>query len=455
MARALDISDADLALTNVVVQIRGENYQVLGIIDALGLSEAVGMDGRGFLPYDLNAVQALGSDPSGAAILPDDVARLSGGQVILVDRQPSPVSGYENVVSLSCRVLFPKEPYTMPLIAGTLDPVDFSGQRKLVLDYLERVGEPAYYGVDGVSYYGSRVRAKTFEGVLQILIPIVIAALTVFSTMRGSVYERRGEIYVYNAVGIAPNHVFFMFMAEAAVYAVVGAMVGYLLSQGVGSALVALDLTRGMNMNYSSIETIYASLAIVGSVLLSTIIPARSAARLAAPSEVRTWQLPEIVNDELLFDLPFTFTPYDRVAILSYMSRWFDAHGEGGSGQFFAAPPEVILRADAAEAGAAGAVVPVVATTVWLKPYDLGVSQRVEILLPTDAETAEFIARVRLVRLSGTTSAWERTLKPFMGVLRKQFLNWRAASPAERSEMYGESKAMIQDAPMEGDAHVG
>ena len=27
----------------------------------------------------------------------------------------------------------------------------------------------------------------------------------VFSTMRGSVYERRGEIFVYNAVGIAPS----------------------------------------------------------------------------------------------------------------------------------------------------------------------------------------------------------------------------------------------------------
>lgn len=454
VARALDIRDADLALTNVVVQIRGDDYQVLGIIDALGLSETVGMDGKSFLPYDLNSVQALGTDPSGAAILPEEVERLSGGQIILVDRQPKPISGYEHVQTHSCQVLFPAKPYQMPLLAAMLDPVDFSDQRKLVLDYLERVGEPAYYGVDRVSYYGSRVRAKTFEGVLQILIPIVIAALTVFSTMRGSVYERRGEIYVYNAVGIAPNHVFFMFMAEAAVYAVVGAMVGYLLSQGVGSALVALDLTRGMNMNYSSIETIYASLAIVGSVLLSTILPARSAARLAAPSEVRTWKMPDIVDDQILFDLPFTFTPYDRIAILSYMSRWFDAHGEGGSGQFFAAPPEVVIREDSTEPNGIGAK-PVVATTVWLKPYDLGVSQRVEILLPTDPETKEFIARVRLVRLSGTTSAWERTLKPFMGVLRKQFLNWRAASAPERTEMYDASKTMIQNARLEGETHVG
>jgi hypothetical protein len=452
VARALDISDEDLGRTNIVVEIRGEAYQVTGIIDAITLSEYVGMDGKSILPYDLNSVQALGTDQTGAAILPEDVRRLSGGDVILVNKHPKPKTEQPKI--MSCQIAFPKAPYTMPQIAGTLDPVDVRDQKRLVDDYLERVAEPAFYGVEGIAYYGSRIRAKTFEGVLQILIPIIIAALTVFSTMRGSVYERRGEIYVYNAVGIAPNHVFFMFMAEAAVYAVVGAMIGYLLSQGVGRVLTALNLTRGMNMNYSSIETIYASLAIVASVLLSTIIPARSAAKLAAPSETREWKMPPIVNDALEFDLPFTFTPYDRVAVLCYMHRWLDAHGEGGSGQFFASPSEIILRECPGEAAHVGAL-PAVVTTVWLKPYDLGVSQRVEILLPTDMETGEFIARVRMLRLSGTTASWERTIKPFMSLLRKQFLNWRAATEQERSEMYAESKTLIQNARVEGESHGG
>jgi hypothetical protein len=453
VARALDINDEDLGGTNVVVEIRGEAYQVTGIIDAITLSEYVGMDGKGILPYDLNSVQALGTDQTGAAILPEDVRRLSGSDVILVSKQPTPKT--EQTKIMSCQIAFPKVPYTMPQIAGTLDPVDFRDQKRLVDDYLERVAEPAFYGVEGIAYYGSRIRAKTFEGVLQILIPIIIAALTVFSTMRGSVYERRGEIYVYNAVGIAPNHVFFMFMAEAAVYAVVGAMIGYLLSQGVGRVLTAWNLTQGMNMNYSSIETIYASLAIVLSVLLSTIIPARSAAKLAAPSEDREWKLPPIVNDAMEFDLPFTFTPYDRVAVVSYMHRWLDAHGEGGSGQFFASKPEVVLRDCPDDAAHVGAI-PAVVATVWLKPYDLGVSHRVEVLLPTDTETGEFIARVRMVRLSGTTASWERTIKPFMGLLRKQFLNWRAATEQERSEMYAESKTLIQNASVEeGEPHGG
>ena len=79
--------------------------------------------------------------------------------------------------------------------------------------------------IDGAS------RAQTL---FYVLIPLIIAAITVLNTIRGSVYERKEEIFVYNAVGIAPRHIFFMFFAEAFVYAVVGSVVGYILSQGTG-----------------------------------------------------------------------------------------------------------------------------------------------------------------------------------------------------------------------------
>ncbi len=91
-------------------------------------------------------------------------------------------------------------------------------------------------------------------GLLDMLIPLIIAALTVLNTMKGSVYERRDEIAVYNAVGIAPRYIFFMFIAEAFVYAVVGSMLGYLLSQGTGRLLSALDLTGGMNMPHWAVS---------------------------------------------------------------------------------------------------------------------------------------------------------------------------------------------------------
>lgn len=442
-ARELEITpeavDGDEA---VMVTIRGEAYRVQGIIDSQALACARDLDGRSMLPYDINSIQALGASSSGAPLISEDVKPLPASQVIIVNRHPPAKAGLDAVQNMSCGIMFPKEPYRL-LKDGPLFPaVDYKEQRRLVYEHMERSGETAYYAIDGLAYSGSRKRARTFEGLLEMLIPILIAALTVFNTMRGSVYERRDEIYVYNAVGIAPNHVFFMFMAEACVYAVVGAMMGYLLSQATGRVLTALGLTGGLNMNYSSVETIYASLTIMAAVLLSTILPARDAARLASPADTRKWTVPEPDGDTMTFNLPFTFTAHDRIAVIEYFRRWLDANGEGSSGPFFCLAPRPFVRESPGE-GASGGLAPGIETAIWLKPYDMGVSQRMEIVLPTDPETGEYIARVRLERVSGTSAGWARAVRPFLGVLRKQFLNWRAATPAERREMCEAARSML------------
>ncbi|MEI6084618.1 MAG: FtsX-like permease family protein [Verrucomicrobiota bacterium] len=442
VARALGISVEDVNTGTPTVTIRSEVYTVLGIIDSLELTKVLGPDGKSILPYDLNSVQNLGSIGS-RSIVPEDVAHLGGAQVILVNKLPVTEQA-EEVLAVNCAILFPKQPYRLTPTEPEQPAIGYRQQRKVVLEYLERSGQAAYYAVDGVSYFGSRRRDRSVTGIIELLVPILIAALTVFNTMRGSVYERKDEIYVYNAVGIAPNHVFFIFMAEALVYAVVGAMLGYLLSQASGRLLTALGLTGGLNMDYSSIETIYASLAIMVAVLLSTILPARDAARLAAPSETRSWELPSAATDDMVFSLPFTFTAHDRVAVVSYFAQWLDANGAGSSGPFYCAPPQVELQTEAQ------GVVPAIRSTVWLKPYDLGVSQQMEISLPTDPETGEFIARVRLQRLSGNVAAWQRTLKPFLGVVRKQFLNWRVTTTGQREELFVEAKQMLQEANRHG-----
>ncbi len=446
VARELEITPEDVDAGEVEVKILGvtEPYLVQGIIDAQALNKVVGLDGRSILPYDVNTLQSFGRSSAGT-LVPEDVERLDAAQVILVNTHP-PCGGV--VRTVSCGVLFPREPYQMLSEGPSLPAVGYKEQRRLVMEFLERSGESAYYAIDGVAYYGSRMRSRTFEGMLELLIPILIAALTVFNTMRGSVYERRDEIYVYNAVGIAPNHVFFMFMAEACVYAVVGAVLGYLLSQSTGRLLAALNLTGGMNMDYSSIETIYASLTIIGAVLLSTVLPARAAARLASPADQPKWSVPEPRDDAMSFNLPFTFTPHDRIAVISYFHRWLDSNGEGSAGPFFCGPPALLLRQAPGEKRGGG-LIPGIATTIWLKPFDLGVSQRIEIWLPTDPETGEYIANIRLTRVSGTAAAWERTVKPFLGLLRKQFLNWRAATVAEREEMFAEAWDMLAASAVE------
>jgi hypothetical protein len=176
--------------------------------------------------------------------------------------------------------------------------------------------------------------------------------------------------------------------------------------------------------------------------MLSTLIPAHAAARMALPSDEMSWSVPKAEGDVMKMNLPFTFTAHDRVAVMSYFYRWLDANGEGSSGSFHCSPPELSFIEEVLEEGGVG-LVPRIETTVWLKPYDLGVSQRLTITLPTDPETKEFIAYATIERLSGTMSGWERAVMPFLGALRKQFLSWRAVSDVERAEMFTEAKEML------------
>jgi hypothetical protein len=220
-------------------------------------------------------------------------------------------------------------------------------------------------------------------------------------------------------------------------------MLGYLLSQGVGRALTALGWTGGMNMNFTSLATVYASLAIAAATLLSTWFPARSAMDIAKPAEKAGWSLPPTETDDMVFDLPFTFTHYDRIAVLGFFHQYFANLGEGSAGPFFAGQPRLIVHERRAGAGAVE-VVPAIVTQVWLKPFDLGVSQMIEIDLATDPATGEYISRMRLQRVTGTRESWLRLNTPLVALIRRHFLLWRAVTDARKRELYDEARRLLE-----------
>ncbi|MDP7638374.1 MAG: hypothetical protein QGG73_01455 [Candidatus Hydrogenedentes bacterium] len=90
-----------------------------------------------------------------------------------------------------------------------------------------------------------------------------------------------------------------------------------------------------------------------------------------------------------------------------------------------------------------GGYIPTIVSTIWLKPFDLGVSQQMDILLPLDPETEEFKAQIVLTRLSGTREAWLRLNKSFVALVRRHFLHWRAVSDEERTEMFHKAKQLM------------
>lgn len=428
MAGQLGIDAERVDATTVMVTINGNPFEVKGIFDEASYAALQDLDGRTLLPFDIRALT--------------DVERVPGSQLdVLADEDSATMDPARIVLAplVPLGITIPHADDRWVSVALDFGAIGYREARREILQFLEQRARPAFYGLDGTAFRGSRMRAAGFAGLIDLLIPLLIAALTVLNTMKGSVYERRDEIYVYNAVGIAPRYIFFMFFAEAFVYAVVGCVLGYLLSQGTGAVLTALDLTGGLNMTFAGTNTIYASLAVVGAVFLSTYFPAKSAVEIAAPAEEAGWRLPAPKGDTYAFHLPFTFDDTERTAVLAFFRRYLVDHGEGGAGPFSAGRPRFGL-----DAGSDGPV-PRLEAMIWLKPYDLGVSQRMTLATPLDDETGDYIACITITRVSGTREAWERVNHGFITHVRRQFLHWRAVPAEGKAGLYTEARTVMEE----------
>jgi hypothetical protein len=421
MAAEMKITPEKVAAGNVRISVEGTVLTVKGIYDSNRFEQIHDLDGETLAPYDVESIIGRPRDEeTDEDEMPEMMKRLSGDDIIICNDR-SRTSGW-HVAS----------------IAIDLSKAGSHKRVRQILDrYLEKTGSKAFYGIGDTAYFGAKFRRPRGSNYLELLIPLLIASLTVLNTMRGSVYERKEEIYVYNAVGLNPFHVFFLFIAEACVYAVVGALGGYLVANFAGKIVGLIGLSAGLTINYSSIYAVMYSVVIMVAVLLSTWFPARAAARLAAPAEEMKWRVPSPEDGVITFTLPFTFSIRDRVAIVAYFMGWFDDYGEGSSGKFFCSPPTCSLEA------LDGEVASTVRTTTWLRPYDLGVSQEVVMQFSEDPKSGQTLARLTLQHLSGGVSAWVRTNYLFLKILRKHFLDWRVVPEVEKLTFLQRARALL------------
>ena len=180
----------------------------------------------------------------------------------------------------------------------------------------------------------SSVESSSYEGFAALAVPILIAAMIIANTMLGSVYERTREISIYSSIGLAPVHIAALFIAEAAVYAVLGSISGYLIAQVTAKIITATNSLQGITLNYSSSSAVLSTLIVMATVLLSTLYPAWAASRLSQPDE-RKAELGEPIGDLWRLQFPFTVSGLQSLGMAQFLADYFDSHTDTSVGKFY------------------------------------------------------------------------------------------------------------------------
>lgn len=294
-------------------------------------------------------------------------------------------------------------------------------------------------------------RAVEGSGFRDVIVPLLLGGLIIFSSLMGSIVDREREIFTYSALGLAPPDVGALFFAESAVYSVIGGMGGYLLSQGVAKFLIflgSLGVFHPPALSFASLSSVLTILVVMAVVMLSTIFPAVKAGKSANPGVTRKWRMPDPMGDRLDFVFPFTVSAIDFAGILSFIKEHFENHGDASLGRF--AANEVNLFKTTREDGAAESMG--IRANVSLAPFDLGIFQTFRMYSKEfEIKGIEEVV-VELERLGGTPSAWVRSNRAFADELRRQFLLWRSL-PVETVEHYRRmtSEALKTDIEQQGD----
>ncbi|MHC4717556.1 MAG: ABC transporter permease, partial [Planctomycetota bacterium] len=256
------------------------------------------------------------------------------------------------------------------------------------------------------------------SGLRKLIAPLILGGLLIFGTMLSSVSDRRKEIFTLSALGLAPVHVAVLFFAEAAVYSVMGGMGGYLLSQLFARTvehLAGFGWVTAPIMNYSSMNAMFSIVLVMLTVMASTVYPALKASRSANPGIQRKWRMPRPDGDEYDFPFPFTVSQYDMIGLISFLEEYFLAHRDRTVGAF-AADDVRIDRRDGRFT---------LSATVWLRPFDQGVSQTFRMqAAPGDLEGIDEV-HVQMHRRAGPPVIWRRSAAGFIDDIRQQFIFWR------------------------------
>lgn len=401
------------------LRVRGLAVKLLGTFDPQTLTEMRQEDGSPFLPIDFRLTQqalgnfeSKGSAGGGTDALGDLEDQLAGLGVEAME----PVSADVVVIaptalaadfglSLEAVVAYPRADVDLEAAARQTAMLQSDGV------YVNQGGERTFY------FYGDKLQVS---GRWDVVVPLVLGGLIIFSTMLGSIIDREKEIYTFSALGLSGRNIAMLFFVEASVYAVVGGFGGYLFSQAATwllEFLARFGWFRAPELNYSSSAAIYTMLLVMTTVIVSTIYPAWRAAQKATADTASTWRVPAPQGDLISFAFPFTISRHDIGGITCFLKEYLATHADRTIGQFAVSDIEVFRDPTHGMLG--------LRARVWLQPFDEGVSQRFELTARPSSIEEVCDIYLQVERISGPPLSWRRSNVGFLNRLRQQFLLWR------------------------------
>ncbi|MDA1139642.1 MAG: ABC transporter permease [Planctomycetota bacterium] len=421
VAAALKLSAADVGKAKV--SLLGEELTVVGILDEEQFRYIKDLNRKSLFPILPEEKAAGSADETSETEGEDDsgVAYVDPSEMVLL---PVDIAFSLGALPYSVSIKFEDKAPLWDILTEVLTVT----QAKLYLGSREgfAIGDKGKIRTaPGIYYVGSSF-STSIGGLERLIIPLLIAGTIVLNTMLGSVYERRNEIAVYNAIGLNPTNIATFFLAEAFVYGVIGAVGGYLIGQVLAIGLKEFGLVTDINLNFSSLIVVYVITFTIGLVLVSTIYPAYVATRAAVPSGKRKWSLPAHDGQTMQVVFPFIYQPNLVAGMMVYLDEFFGRFTEASLGDQITTFLDKSVGEDEA-----GRPTYHLLFEVALAPYDLGVTQTVEFNATFDDVVQSYRVHMTTNRVSGQDSNWVTTNMPFLERLRRQLLQWRNLDATE------------------------
>lgn len=398
VADRLGVTASHIGTARVVLG--GISLRVIGIASDTKLKEIDDLDNEPIMPADFRASDRLKKVGRAGEMAFRKYVRLDPSRIVIV---PAKIALFLGADIRNLAASFESSPAT----------------EKALDELMPRTGLNLYASIEGASGLEIRrfstIASTTSRGFEYILLPLLMAMVFVLNTMVASVIERRSEISTLSSVGLAPRQIAALFLAESLVYAVLGSVLGYFAAQIVSLTLSGTDLMTGLNVNYSSLGALIATGLVAGVVMLSTIYPARMAVRVATPSGQLNWDAAPPTGDDLVIRLPFTVSKNHAEQLAHFYNRWLQGHSEYAVGEFVTEGAKLSEHEGSYSASA----------TCWLKPYDLGVQQNVQLTFDTTDVEGIYQIVLGIRRLAGDPEHWENVNRRFLAAFRQQFLIWR------------------------------